>query len=152
MFAHAAVYFRHCLEDLTGQAATLQRDVERLESVTLDAISLEVCNWPCLYPPPSVMHSLTLTTSRHILPATSGVPSVRAPGLSLPHICTLPITLTRVLRMSCVVCVHNDCASSHAAGAGRPLHGAAQATRVRHRGAGGAPAAIRLHWRLPPRG
>ena len=38
----AAVYFRHCLEDLTGQAAGLQRRVERLEAVTLDAISLEV--------------------------------------------------------------------------------------------------------------
>ena len=40
--AHAAVYFRHCLEDLSGQAAVLQRQVERLETVTLDAISLEV--------------------------------------------------------------------------------------------------------------
>ena len=42
MLARAAVYFRHCLEDLTGHAAALQRHVERLESVTLDAISLEV--------------------------------------------------------------------------------------------------------------
>ncbi len=40
----AAVYFRHCLEDLGGQAAALQRHVERLETVTLDAISLEVRN------------------------------------------------------------------------------------------------------------
>jgi hypothetical protein len=49
MLAHTAVYFRHCLEDLTGQAAALQRHVERLESVTLDAISLEVRICRCFY-------------------------------------------------------------------------------------------------------
>ena len=46
----AAVYFRHCLEDLGGQAAALQRHVERLETVTLDAISLEVRSSAPVYP------------------------------------------------------------------------------------------------------
>ena len=37
-----ATLFRHCLEDLNERVNTLGEDVEALESVSLDAISLEV--------------------------------------------------------------------------------------------------------------
>ena len=37
-----ATLYRHCLEDLNERLTTLSEDVEALESVSLDAISLEV--------------------------------------------------------------------------------------------------------------
>lgn len=37
-----ATLYRHCLEDLNDRLTSLSEDVEALESVSLDAISLEV--------------------------------------------------------------------------------------------------------------
>lgn len=48
-----ATLFRHCLEDLSERVASMSDEMQTLESVTLDAISLEVwylfsCSFRCL--------------------------------------------------------------------------------------------------------